>query len=610
MNHLRRSLLILAGLSILAAGPLFADDNDGIETGNRILLLYAQLYGPSSFNVTDYLELNGWQVTTAGVEKTVRPCASFGRFVGMTAIEVDVLVSEITDVSSFHCVAVMPSSRIFYGRRAFDDFLQSKDVLRLLKQAGELGIPIYASCSGVRVLAAADVIDGRKVCGELDYQFEYESAGARFLGNRIPPVVDGNIITATRGSYFKQHIFEAIAAAAEEYRKGLTKSASPPRFRTAVSDVDLGSDAIWAKAIGGAPSEGCRSVRPATDGGFILAGYTYSPASGGTDLLVVKTDADGRLQWLRPVRGAGTEYGNAVIETKDGGFAVVGFTTSVGAGGRDVYLVRLDNTGNPVWEKTYGGTGSDIGTAVIELPSGDFVISGYTDSSGAGQYDAYLLKLDSTGAEVWSKTFGGAEPDMSYSLCQAADGGFMLFGTSASRGTGNMDYYLVKTDAQGNLLWERSYDKQFVDWGNSMIETSDGNYLLVGDYDKRSGEVDILDAYVVKVDPEGNEIWSTALGASSFYDHGNAAVEMPDGGFLICGATKTAEKNVYDLFLARLAADGKVVWKKSLGGDSADWALSACLTASGEVVLAGHTDSFGEGGYEMLLLKLDLAEGN
>jgi hypothetical protein len=155
--------------------------------------------------------------------------------------------------------------------------------------------------------------------------------------------------------------------------------------------------------------------------------------------------------WNKTYGGTDTDYGYSVVQTSDGGYAITGYTYSFGAGGTDVYLVKTDANGNIQWSKTYGGTDTDVGYSVVQTSDGGYAIAGYTLSFGAGGSDVYLVKTDSLGNMVWSKTFGGTGADHAYSVVQTADGGYAITGYTYSFGAGGYDVYLVKTDVYGDF---------------------------------------------------------------------------------------------------------------------------------------------------------------
>ena len=200
----------------------------------------------------------------------------------------------------------------------------------------------------------------------------------------------------------------------------------------------------WSKTFGGPRVDGGVSVQQTSDGGYIVVGETNSFGAGGSDVYLVKTDSNGNMQWNKTFGGSKDDWGFSVQQTRDGGYIIAGKTDSFGAGGSDVYLVKTDSNGNMQWNKTFGGNYYDFGCSVQQTSDGGYIIVGTTFSFGAGSYDVYLIKTDSSGNMQWSKTFGGPEDDWGYSVQQTGDGGYIVVGETNSFGAGNIDIWLIK----------------------------------------------------------------------------------------------------------------------------------------------------------------------
>jgi hypothetical protein len=236
----------------------------------------------------------------------------------------------------------------------------------------------------------------------------------------------------------------------------------------------------WEKTFGGQNSDWGFSVQQTSDGGYIIVGTTWSYGAGEADVYLIKVDANGNMQWSRTFGGAREDRGFSVQQTRDGGYIIVGSTTSYGAGLYDVYLIKVDANGNMQWSKTFGGTGHDVGYSVQQTRDGGYIIVGYTESYGAGGYDVYLIKVDANGNMQWSRTFGGSGDDEGYSVQQTSDGGYIIVGSTTSYGAGGSDVYLIKVDANGNMQWSRTFGGARDDGGSSVQQTSDGGYIIVG----------------------------------------------------------------------------------------------------------------------------------
>jgi hypothetical protein len=400
---------------------------------------------------------------------------------------------------------------------------------------------------------------------------------------------------------------QAIATLIEDRQIGREKETLRTNFLLTQEPSFISGENVWAKTYGGEEAEGGRAVCCCPDGGCFITGYTFSHGTGDADLLIIKTDDQGEMEWSRTYGGAGAEYGNACLCLPDG-YLVAGYTSSLGSGGKDVYVIKLDKKGKEIWSKTFGGPSWDVGTALCESGDGNFFVCGYTHSFGKGEEDVYLIKIDKNGNKLWSKTFGGERLDMANSLSLTEDGGLLIGATSGSF-SNNTDFCLIRTDNQGNEIWSKPYASEgsrghAFDWCNAMVGTRDGGALLTGYSDSQ----DVMDIHVVKTDAEGNEVWTKTFGNKPFYDFGNAVFELADGSCFVVGTTKSIvdRRVIYnnDVYVAKLDPDGSVLWEKSYGGTGSDWASSIALAENGDVVIAGYTNSSGNGFFDLLLLKI------
>lgn len=585
----------------------------GESKGVHALLLVSKNYGLNYFLMRDVFDQFGWKVTHTGVLESITACPPVREQLGVHPIIPDVPLPAIDNLDEYDCLIIPPGSGNFYPvANAFGDLLESAEALSLIKSAVEEGLAVFAICSGSRVLAAAEVLRGKKMVGSPRFVNEYEAAGAIYLGNEqndSPPVIDGNIVTGARGQYYNIANCQAIATVIEGKKKREGKRFSPAEFLHVKSASFVAKDLIWAKTYGGSGADGARAVCLCPDGGFLITGYTFSQGAGDADVLVIRTDNQGNMLWSRTFGGVGTEYGNGGICLADG-YLVVGYTTSFGSGSKDVYLVKLNRDGREAWSQTYGGPSWDVGVALCATHDDHYVVCGYTHSFGEGEEDVYLIKTDRSGKEIWSKTYGGKRLDMGNSVCLTDKDGFLVGATSGSFSE-NTDFLLIRTDARGNELWTKSYGAagsrgHGFDWCNTMISNDGGGALLAGYTDCQ----DVMDIQVIKTDTEGNERWSRTLGNKPFYDFGNAICEVAEGGFLVLGTTKTIVKNedIYDndIYLVRMDPLGNIIEEKILGGSGADWASSVVPTENGDYVVAGHTTSSGNGFFDVLLIRIGI----
>ncbi len=228
--------------------------------------------------------------------------------------------------------------------------------------------------------------------------------------------------------------------------------------------IDSDGNHEWQKVYGGINGDGANAIKQTSDGGYIVAGFSSSETGNinNYDLWILKLNASGNLiagddsTWSKTVGGSFSDMAISVQQTSDGGYVVIGDTSSFGEGNTDICLVKLDSSGNMVWEgmKTYGGPGFERVKSLQQTSDGGFIVAGYTNSFGAGGYDAWILKLDSDGNEscatCWSKTYGGKGYDVFNSIQQTIDGGYAAAGSTDSFGVGQQDYWVLKIDQEGN----------------------------------------------------------------------------------------------------------------------------------------------------------------
>lgn len=300
---------------------------------------------------------------------------------------------------------------------------------------------------------------------------------------------------------------------------------------------------LWNKTCGGTEQDGASSLIITSDGNYAMAGHTGSYGAGGSDFWLVKIDGFGNIDWNRTYGGKDDDYASSLIATPDGGYALAGtwnYTTYYPGGvpfpvlHGDFWLVKTDASGVMQWNKTYGGNGDDGAVSLVVTSDGGYALTGYTRSFGAGSNDFWLMKTDAVGIMRWNKTYGGTSADFAYSLIETSDGGYAVVGTTMSFGAGGADFWLVKTDAFGNVQWNRTYGGTDNDMATSVIASSDGGYVLAGQ--TRSFGAGSSDFWLVKTDALGNIQWNKTYGGTTD-DAAISLVAASDGGFAIVGNT-------------------------------------------------------------------------
>jgi hypothetical protein len=356
----------------------------------------------------------------------------------------------------------------------------------------------------------------------------------------------------------------------------------------------------FAKTYGGTSGEGSLSVQQTSDGGYIVVGTTSSFGAGEGDIFLIKTDADGNIIWAKTYGGTDDDWASSVQQTSDGGYIVAGWTYSFGAGLNDIFLINTDANGNIIWAKTYGGTNYDNAYSVQQTSDGGYILAGYTASFGAGG-DIFLIKTDANGNIIWAKTYGGTYGDWASSVQQTSDGGYIVAGTTWSFGAGDYDIFLIKTDANGNLQWAKIYGGTYWDEAFSVQQTFDGGYILAG-YTLSFG-AGYYDAFLVKMDANGNVQWANTYGGTG-YEVASSVQQTFDSGYILAGYTLSSSTGYFDIFLIKTDANGNIIWAKTYGGTNGEGASSVQQTSDGGYIVAGGTDSFGAFG-DIFLIKTD-----
>lgn len=363
------------------------------------------------------------------------------------------------------------------------------------------------------------------------------------------------------------------------------------------------ADSMWSMTYGGTGDDSLRgNVVQTIDGGYALSGYTNSFGAGGYDFWVIKTDAVGNMEWNKTYGGSQDETCIDMYQTNDGGYTLFGNTSSFGAGNWDMWLVKTDADGNALWSKTYGGTGDEQGICVIQTIDGGYALSGETDSFGAGLMDFWLAKTDASGNMQWNKTYGGTSQDHGKNTVQTSDGGYAMIGYVSSFGAGAQDFWLVKTDALGNMLWSMTYGGAGNDQGDGVIQTVDGGFLLTGR--TQSFGAGSMDIWLVRTDASGNMLWNKTYGGAGM-EYGVFATPTADGGYAIVGFTTSFGAGFFDFWLVKTDASGNMQWNMTYGGAAVDVSTSIVQTSDGGYAIGGWTNSFGAGNYDFWLVKTD-----
>ncbi|MEO0179876.1 MAG: hypothetical protein ABIN54_01040 [candidate division WOR-3 bacterium] len=363
---------------------------------------------------------------------------------------------------------------------------------------------------------------------------------------------------------------------------------------------------LFAKAFGGTNWDEARSIIQTSDGGYAVAGYTYSFGAGDYDFLVLKLNPDGSPVWARTFGGTSEDGAYSMTQTSDGGYAVAGYTYSFGAGNADLLVLKLNPDGSIHWARTFGGTSWDRAYSITQTSDGGYAVAGHTYSFGAGDDDFLVLKLNPDGSIHWARTFGGTSWDRAYSITQTSDGGYAVAGYTYSFGAGGYDLLVLKLNPDGSLAWARTFGGTDYDIASSIAQTSDGGYAVAG-YTQSFGTGG-YDFLVLKLNPDGSLAWARTFGGTS-WDHASSITQTSDGGYAVAGYTESFGAGNGDFLVLKLNPDGSLAWARTFGGTDWDMASSIAQTADGGYAVAGKARSFGAGDYDFLVLKLG-SDGN
>ncbi|UOK43594.1 MULTISPECIES: T9SS type A sorting domain-containing protein [Flavobacterium] len=380
----------------------------------------------------------------------------------------------------------------------------------------------------------------------------------------------------------------------------------------------------WQKSLGGSDLDEVISIQQTTDGGYIMAGFTYSNDAdvignhGEFDSWIVKLTNTGSIEWQKSLGGTGRDYACSIEQTTDGGYIIAGGSNlndgdvTGNHGGNDCWIVKLSNTGSIQWQKSLGGTDYDYANSIQQTSDGGYIMAGYTGSNDGdfngnhGSNDYWIVKLTNTGSIEWQKSLGGSYSDEARSIRQTTDGGYIIAGSSYSINgdvTGNhgqSDYWVVKLTNTGSIQWQKCLGGSGWDHANSIQQTTDGGYIIAGSTQSNNGDVNgnhgLSDSWIVKLSNSGSIQWQKCLGGIGD-DDPYSIVQTPDGGYIIAGSTRsndgdvTGNHGLSDYWIVKLTNTGSIQWQKCLGGTGVDYANSIQQTTDGGYIIAGYTES-------------------
>ncbi len=355
----------------------------------------------------------------------------------------------------------------------------------------------------------------------------------------------------------------------------------------------------WAATYGGGDGDCASSIQQTHDGGYIMAGTTKSFGAGGWDIWVLKLRVDGTVEWQKTYGGVKDDGAYSISQTSEGGYVVASGTESFGAGKTDAWVLKLRVDGTVEWQKTYGGVKDDRAYSISQTNEGGYVVAGGTESFGAGKMDAWVLKLRADGTVHWQKTYGGFESDIATDIQHTKDGGYIMAGKTASFGAGLDDFWVLKLRVDGTVEWQKSYGGRGSEQASCIRQTAKGGYAVTG----RTGSYGAgpYDIWVLKLQADGSLHWAKTYGGICL-DEAHFIGLTAEGGYIITGWTSWALPPFGELlqdikvrfWVLKLRGDGSVEWQKTYGRGDFNTLSSTQQIRDGGYILAGTTRSLGE----------------
>jgi len=355
----------------------------------------------------------------------------------------------------------------------------------------------------------------------------------------------------------------------------------------------------WRRAYGAFANEDCMAVRVRSDNEFLSVGSTGSFGSGSSDIYLFAVDGDGVRLWSRTIGGSEIEYATDMVVAADGSLYVVG-STNEGAGYYNGLALHLNDQGELLWQRTYGGDDWDFFHSVKLLNNGDLLIAGQSYTGSDLSAEGWLLHLDQDGEVIWSSTIGGEGDQVAYSASPTQDGGFVLCGSSTTTDR-ELDAWVVKYDALGAEEWSGLYGGDSLDIARDIIQTMDGGFSLVG---TTRSYASFNEAYHLKLASDGAQDWFRNWGQVSdqeAYEH----IQIPSGEYLLAGYTTTSGGGGKDMILQKVGTNGDYIFGRTYGGGGDDSGYSLSITTTG-YLCGGVTDGYGAGGNDVFLVRSDL----
>lgn len=335
---------------------------------------------------------------------------------------------------------------------------------------------------------------------------------------------------------------------------GSTRSADNTNFDIYLVKTDLFGDTLWTRIYGGPYNESAEDIIHTGDGTYTLCGTAFDTSDMKPDLLLMRIADNGDSLWSRTGYSDLATFGNSVALTIDG-YIACGYANQV-SNTSAMAVVRVDDEGTLLWSKLYGEANGSVGTSITSTPDGGFIACGYIDTYTPGwNRNISLVRLSSDGDTLWTHQYAGPEYDAAFCVSMTFDGGYIITGYTFNLGAQNGDFILIKTDALGEVEWQKIYGSSGLDIGESGMQTSDGNYIFTGMTSEAGTELKQL--YLVRTDGNGDTLWTRKYGEFP-RNYGYDVMQTADQGFIATGMSDNTVGNSYDVYLVKTLPDGTI----------------------------------------------------
>lgn len=359
----------------------------------------------------------------------------------------------------------------------------------------------------------------------------------------------------------------------------------------------------WRTAFGAFGPDEATCVALASNGDIIAAGSTGSFGNGSSDAYLLRVSAEGALIWSTPIGGGQIDKVEGLELLEDGSFVLVGYSNGGGAGGYDGWLVKVDPLGTIMWQRYFGSTEWDFLYAIERTGDGGYLLAGETYGSSDGSADGWLIRTDMDGVGQWTRTFGAMGDDELHSVKETSDGGIVVAGSITNTGSGR-DVLVSKMDPTGQVLWERSYGTDSVEFARDVLETTDGGFSLVGTI---SAYTSFNEHLHLRLDADGDSLWSKHWGQINDQE-ATQHLQLTNGEYFTVGYTRTSGNGGKDMFIFHCTEQGDFITQRTFGGTEDDVARGLSTIEDGFVVV-GRTRSYGAGLDDVFIVRTDSAGG-